>query len=127
MVVGTDAAVTCPSSLLPFYHYVTDVFGVHGLPTTSLQVVPSPFLPNSRIPHYAAFALFVPRWHATELFKKMHGRTAWAQGDLEAVQTIVESGLDVFAHNIETVERLQVRMGAVLAAQVSALLQLLLL
>ncbi len=36
----------------------------------------------------------------------------WAQGDMGAVRTIVESGLDVFAHNIETVQRLQVRCAA---------------
>lgn len=29
------------------------------------------------------------------------------RGDLEAVSTLVHSGLDVFAHNIETVKRLQ--------------------
>lgn len=29
------------------------------------------------------------------------------RGDLEAVSTVVCSGLDVFAHNIETVKRLQ--------------------
>ena len=29
------------------------------------------------------------------------------QGDMGCVRTIVDSGLDVFAHNIETVERLQ--------------------
>ena len=29
------------------------------------------------------------------------------QGDMKCVKTIVGSGLDVFAHNIETVERLQ--------------------
>lgn len=28
------------------------------------------------------------------------------QGNLESVKTVVESGLDVYAHNIETVERL---------------------
>jgi lipoic acid synthetase len=28
------------------------------------------------------------------------------RGDLDAVKTIVESGLDVYAHNIETVEAL---------------------
>jgi lipoic acid synthetase len=32
------------------------------------------------------------------------------RGDLEAIQTIVNSGLDVYAHNIETVERLQYRV-----------------
>jgi hypothetical protein len=30
------------------------------------------------------------------------------QGDLDAVRHLAGSGLDVFAHNIETVERLQV-------------------
>lgn len=30
-------------------------------------------------------------------------------GDLSCVQSIVDSGLDVFAHNVETTERLQVR------------------
>lgn len=29
------------------------------------------------------------------------------RGDLSAVDTLVHSGLDVFAHNIETVKRLQ--------------------
>lgn len=29
------------------------------------------------------------------------------RGDLKAVETLVHSGLDVFAHNIETVKRLQ--------------------
>lgn len=29
------------------------------------------------------------------------------RGDLEAVSLLVDSGLDVFAHNIETVRRLQ--------------------
>ena len=32
------------------------------------------------------------------------------QGDIEAIQTIVDSGLDVYAHNIETVQRLQYRV-----------------
>lgn len=32
------------------------------------------------------------------------------RGDLTAVQTIVESGLDVYAHNVETVKRLQYRV-----------------
>jgi lipoic acid synthetase len=32
------------------------------------------------------------------------------RGDLEAIQTIVDSRLDVYAHNIETVERLQYRV-----------------
>lgn len=29
------------------------------------------------------------------------------RGDLRAIETLVHSGLDVFAHNIETVKRLQ--------------------
>jgi lipoyl synthase len=34
------------------------------------------------------------------------------QGDLNSVQTLATSGLDVYAHNVETVERLQkVRLG----------------
>jgi lipoic acid synthetase len=32
------------------------------------------------------------------------------RGDVEAVQTIVDSGLDVYAHNVETVKRLQYRV-----------------
>lgn len=32
------------------------------------------------------------------------------RGDLEAIQTIVDSGLDVYAHNVETVRRLQYRV-----------------
>lgn len=29
------------------------------------------------------------------------------RGDLSAVETLAKSGLDVYAHNVETVERLQ--------------------
>ena len=29
------------------------------------------------------------------------------QGDLSSVETLATSGLDVYAHNVETVERLQ--------------------
>lgn len=32
------------------------------------------------------------------------------RGDIQAIQTIVDSGLDVYAHNIETVQRLQYRV-----------------
>jgi lipoic acid synthetase len=32
------------------------------------------------------------------------------RGDLKAVETIVDSGLDVYAHNVETVQRLQYRV-----------------
>ena len=35
------------------------------------------------------------------------------RGDLDAVQHLARAGLDVYAHNIETVERLQVRTAAV--------------
>jgi lipoyl synthase len=34
------------------------------------------------------------------------------RGDLDAVRHLARSGLDVYAHNIETVERLQVRVVA---------------
>lgn len=33
------------------------------------------------------------------------------QGDLDHVRLLASSGLDVFAHNVETVERLQKRVG----------------
>jgi hypothetical protein len=32
------------------------------------------------------------------------------RGDMDAVRLVAQSGLDVFAHNIETVHRLQVRL-----------------
>lgn len=35
------------------------------------------------------------------------------QGNLDHVRTVATSGLDVFAHNVETVPRLQVRARAV--------------
>jgi lipoic acid synthetase len=43
------------------------------------------------------------------------------RGDLEAVQMIVDSKLDVYAHNIETVERLQYRVRDPRAAYVQSL------
>ena len=33
------------------------------------------------------------------------------RGDLDAVRHLAKSGLDVYAHNLETVERLQVRLA----------------
>ena len=39
------------------------------------------------------------------------------QGDLKAVETLATSGLDVYAHNVETVERLQkVRQRCILCS-----------
>lgn len=35
------------------------------------------------------------------------------QGDLDHVRLLASSGLDVFAHNVETVDRLQKRVGGV--------------
>lgn len=35
------------------------------------------------------------------------------QGNLDHVRLLASSGLDVFAHNVETVDRLQKRVGAV--------------
>ncbi|MFL5813809.1 MAG: lipoyl synthase [Bdellovibrionia bacterium] len=43
------------------------------------------------------------------------------RGDLEAIQMIVDSKLDVYAHNIETVERLQYRVRDPRAAYVQSL------
>lgn len=36
------------------------------------------------------------------------------RGDMDAVRLVAQSGLDVFAHNIETVYRLQVRLSSIL-------------
>ena len=33
------------------------------------------------------------------------------RGDAASVRRVAEAGLDVYAHNIETVERLQARLG----------------
>lgn len=43
------------------------------------------------------------------------------RGDLEAVKTIIESGLDVYAHNVETVYRLQYRVRDPRAGYVQSL------
>lgn len=43
------------------------------------------------------------------------------RGDIEAIQTIVDSGLDVYAHNIETVDRLQYRVRDPRAGYVQSL------
>ncbi|PHT33141.1 Lipoyl synthase, chloroplastic [Capsicum baccatum] len=45
--------------------------------------------------------------HFAERVKAMKCLTSDFRGDLSAVSTLVHSGLDVFAHNIETVKRLQ--------------------
>lgn len=43
------------------------------------------------------------------------------QGDIEAIKTVVDSGLDVYAHNIETVRRLQYRVRDPRAGYVQSL------
>ncbi len=43
------------------------------------------------------------------------------RGDLEAIQTVVDSGVDVYAHNIETVKRLQYRVRDPRAGYVQSL------
>lgn len=61
-------------------------------------------LPDGGAQHFA---------HTVELLK--HGRPELLveclvsdfQGDLKSVETLAKSGLDVYAHNVETVERLQ--------------------
>lgn len=46
------------------------------------------------------------------------------RGDLKAIQTIVDSGLDVYAHNIETVKRLQYRVRDPRANYIQSLMTL---
>lgn len=64
-------------------------------------------LPDGGASHFAETIRGIKRLDASILVEAL---VPDFRGDIEAVQAIVDSGLDVYAHNIETVRRLQYRV-----------------
>lgn len=61
-------------------------------------------LPDGGSAHFAETVKEIKRRKSSILVECL---TPDFRGDLKCVETIVRSGLDVFAHNVETVEGLQ--------------------
>ncbi|XP_043205111.1 lipoyl synthase, mitochondrial-like [Amphibalanus amphitrite] len=74
-----------------------------GLDYVVLTSVDRDDLPDGGAAHFAKTAAEIKRRNAAILVECLAGDF---QGDLDCVATVVHCGLDVFAHNIETVERL---------------------
>lgn len=78
-----------------------------GLRYVVLTSVDRDDLPDGGAAHFAATIREIKRLDPRILVEAL---VPDFQGDVDAIQAIVESGLDVYAHNIETVSRLQYRV-----------------
>jgi len=100
--VKTDAKPEPPDELEPWN--TADAVAQWGIDYVVLTSVDRDDLPDGGAGHFAQtvglIKLRTPQMRVECLVSDY-------AGDLEAVKTLAESGLDVFAHNIETVERLQ--------------------
>ena len=74
-----------------------------GLDYVVLTTVDRDDLPDGGAAHFAKTAAEIKRRNSAILVECLAGDF---QGDMDCVSTVLNSGLDVFAHNIETVERL---------------------
>lgn len=74
-----------------------------GLQYVVLTSVDRDDLPLGGADHYAACIRAIQEANATTTIEAL---TPDFQGDATAIERVVETGLDVFAHNVETVERL---------------------
>jgi lipoic acid synthetase len=75
-----------------------------GLDYVVLTSVDRDDMPDGGANHFAMTVDFIKVWNPSILVECLVSDFA---GDLAAVERLAESGLDVYAHNIETVERLQ--------------------
>ncbi|CAB9503697.1 Lipoyl synthase, mitochondrial [Seminavis robusta] len=100
--VNTDSKPPPPDPFEPFK--TAEAVNKWGVDYIVLTSVDRDDIPDGGAQHFA---------HTVELLK--HGRPELLveclvsdfQGDLSSVETLAKSGLDVYAHNMETVERLQ--------------------
>jgi lipoic acid synthetase len=100
--VKTDSTPPPPDSFEPFKTaQAVSKWGVNYVVLTSVD---RDDIPDGGASHFA---------HTVELIKQLtpdllvECLVSDFQGDLSSVQTLAKSGLDVYAHNVETVERLQ--------------------
>mmetsp|Transcript_9457 Transcript_9457/g.22258 ORF Transcript_9457/g.22258 Transcript_9457/m.22258 type:complete len:434 (-) Transcript_9457:81-1382(-) len=75
-----------------------------GLDYVVLTSVDRDDMPDGGAAHFALTVDFIKVWNPSILVECLVSDFA---GDLAAVESLAASGLDVYAHNIETVERLQ--------------------
>ncbi|MFB6119310.1 lipoyl synthase [Halosegnis sp.] len=83
---------------------VADAVAEIGLEYVVLTSVDRDDLPDGGASHFAATIRAIKKRDASILVEAL---VPDFQGDPEAVQTVIDAGPDVLAHNIETVERLQ--------------------
>jgi len=100
--VKTDAAPEPPDEQEPWN--TADAVAQWGIDYIVLTSVDRDDLPDGGAGHFAQ-TVGLLKFRTPSL--RVECLVSDFQGDLNAVATLAQSGLDVFAHNIETVERLQ--------------------
>lgn len=88
-------------------YHVAESIATMGLHYVVLTSVDRDDLKDGGAGHFAATIREIKRLNSKIIVEAL---VPDFRGDVEAVHTIVESGLDVYAHNIETVKRLQYRV-----------------
>jgi len=99
--VKTSRAPPPPDPLEP--ENTAAAIAAWGLDYVVLTTVDRDDLPDGGAAHLASTAAEIKRRNPAILVECLSGDF---QGNLDCVSTVLRSGLDVFAHNIETVERL---------------------
>jgi lipoic acid synthetase len=102
------------------YHVAESVAAL-GLKYVVLTSVDRDDLDDGGAGHFAATIREIKRLSPRTLVEAL---VPDFRGDLAAIQTIVDSGLDVYAHNIETVKRLQYRVRDPRANYIQSLMTL---
>ncbi|EFJ40695.1 hypothetical protein VOLCADRAFT_99442, partial [Volvox carteri f. nagariensis] len=91
---------------------VSKAIAAWGLDYVVLTSVDRDDLPDGGAAHIAStIRLLKQKTHGSLLVEAL---VPDFQGNMDCVKTIVDSGLDVYAHNIETVERLQVTKSSIM-------------
>jgi lipoyl synthase len=88
-------------------HHIAESIAALGLKYVVLTSVDRDDLEDQGAGHFAATIREIKRLDPSILVEAL---VPDFRGDIEAVRVIVDSGLDVYAHNIETVDRLQYRV-----------------
>lgn len=88
-------------------YHVAESIAALGLHYVVLTSVDRDDLPDGGASHFATTIREIKRLNSDILVEAL---VPDFQGELEPIQIVVDSGLDVYAHNVETVQRLQYRV-----------------
>jgi lipoic acid synthetase len=83
---------------------LAEAVGLMGLAYVVITAVDRDDLPDGGAAHFAACVHAIKRAHPAVVIEILSGDF---QGNLKDVATVLDAGVDVFAHNLETIERLQ--------------------